>query len=166
MVREELTTGLKNALTRGESLERAMNSLISAGYSQAEVNEAANSLNLGATANLGIVSTQTKPQVLQAPPVQQQPPQTTQIQPAAQTQKIQQQLAPQAPPQIPQTTQVQQTQQMQAPAYKPLPIQQAEPPKKSKTWLILLIILLVLVIGFIAVAVLFGEQILNLLFPQ
>ncbi len=45
----DLTSGLKNAIERGSSLEKAMQSLINAGYSQQEVREAANSLTQGAT---------------------------------------------------------------------------------------------------------------------
>ena len=40
MVREDILGGLKNALERGESMQDAKASLISAGYSQAEVEEA------------------------------------------------------------------------------------------------------------------------------
>jgi len=47
MVKEELVTGLKNAIVRGEGLEKAINSLLSAGYNSQEVHEAADTLNLG-----------------------------------------------------------------------------------------------------------------------
>ena len=55
MPHEELITGLKNALDRGQSLENAVQSLISAGYNLAEVHDAADSINLGA---IGEVSKQ------------------------------------------------------------------------------------------------------------
>lgn len=44
MARQDLITALKNALERGESLQQAKLSLISAGYSQQEVEEAARAL--------------------------------------------------------------------------------------------------------------------------
>ena len=47
MVREEILTGLKNAVERGQSIEKAVQSMISAGYNPAEVNEAVNYINLG-----------------------------------------------------------------------------------------------------------------------
>jgi len=44
MVREDILGGLKNALERGDSLEKAKGSFISAGYPKNEVEEAAASL--------------------------------------------------------------------------------------------------------------------------
>ena len=40
MVREELVAGIRNALDRGQSLEQAIQSMITAGYAENEVNEA------------------------------------------------------------------------------------------------------------------------------
>lgn len=48
MVREEIIAGLKNAVLRGESLEKAVQSMISAGYSSEEVREAGGYINMGA----------------------------------------------------------------------------------------------------------------------
>lgn len=47
MVKEGLVAGLKNAVERGENLERAKYSFISAGYSKEEVEEAARSVQGG-----------------------------------------------------------------------------------------------------------------------
>jgi hypothetical protein len=47
MVREEILTGLKNAVERGQSIEKAVQSMISAGYNPTEVNEAVSYINLG-----------------------------------------------------------------------------------------------------------------------
>jgi len=47
MAREELVMGLSNAMARGDSLEGAMNSFISAGYSKEEVEEASKQINMG-----------------------------------------------------------------------------------------------------------------------
>ena len=50
-MREDILGGLKNALERGENINKAIASLISAGYSEKEVKEAANFLQ-GGTPNL------------------------------------------------------------------------------------------------------------------
>ena len=52
MVREDIVYGLKNALTRGQSLESANRSFISAWYDIADVEEASKSLNLGAITSI------------------------------------------------------------------------------------------------------------------
>jgi len=44
MVREDIVGGLKNAVERGDSLQEAKNSFLSAGYSQKDIEEAADSL--------------------------------------------------------------------------------------------------------------------------
>lgn len=44
---EEVLVGLQNAIARGQSLEKAMNSLILAGYNPQEVQEAAKQVNMG-----------------------------------------------------------------------------------------------------------------------
>lgn len=46
MAREELITAIKNAIERGQSIQSAAASLISAGYTQVDVNEAAGEVNL------------------------------------------------------------------------------------------------------------------------
>ena len=51
MSREELVMGLKNAVARGQSLESAIKSFISAGYNSQEVSEAAQSIGLGVISN-------------------------------------------------------------------------------------------------------------------
>lgn len=54
MVREELVVGLNNAVARGESLEKAMKSLISAGYSSEDVKEASGYVGMGALGKVSI----------------------------------------------------------------------------------------------------------------
>jgi len=56
VIKEELVTGLNNALARGESLEKAIRSLIAGGYNTQDVYDAADSINMGA---IGEVSKQT-----------------------------------------------------------------------------------------------------------
>lgn len=46
-MRDEILTGLNNALSRGDSLEKAKQALAMAGYNQQEIEEAANQINLG-----------------------------------------------------------------------------------------------------------------------
>src|SRR3989344_7866158 len=46
---EEITAGLRNAIERGESLQKAMQSFINAGYNPADVKRSAEALNQGAT---------------------------------------------------------------------------------------------------------------------
>jgi hypothetical protein len=124
MVREELVTGLKNALARGQSLEKAMNSLLSAGYNPEEVKDASNYANVGVTGNTGVINS-----------------------------------LPKTPIEI-DTTAIQKNQ--------PIPkLNENQPePKKSKVGLILLIsLLVVLVIGIFGM-ILFGDQILQTLFPK
>lgn len=56
MVREDLISGLKNALVRGESIQEAMQTFLAAGYSEQELTEAAHYLNAN-------ISTSTNPLV-------------------------------------------------------------------------------------------------------
>ena len=52
MVKEEIITGIKNGMARGESLQQAIQTLIGAGYNPEEVNDAANNMNAGVIAKL------------------------------------------------------------------------------------------------------------------
>lgn len=51
-MKEEIIGGLRNALERGETIEKAMQSFMSAGYSAAEVREAAGMINPSAASLL------------------------------------------------------------------------------------------------------------------
>lgn len=51
-MREDIVAGLRNALERGESLEKAVQSLINAGYNPIEVNQAAQNLSEGAISTI------------------------------------------------------------------------------------------------------------------
>ncbi len=48
-MKEELASGLKNAIERGASLEQAIQSFLNAGYNPTEVSEAARLISSGAT---------------------------------------------------------------------------------------------------------------------
>ena len=51
VIKSEISIALKNALDRGQSLEKAKQSLINAGYPQQEVTKASASLNQGVIGN-------------------------------------------------------------------------------------------------------------------
>lgn len=57
MVKEEILTGIKNGLARGESIQEATQTLIAAGYNPEEVNEAANSVNTGVLSRMPLPQT-------------------------------------------------------------------------------------------------------------
>jgi hypothetical protein len=58
MVREEITAGLQNAINRGESIEKAMQSMISAGYPQEEVQESSGYINMGTAGSVGAIASE------------------------------------------------------------------------------------------------------------
>ncbi len=56
-MKDEIQSGLKNAMDRGSSLKDAIQTFINAGYNPVEVNEAANAMGYGAT-NMTLQNTQ------------------------------------------------------------------------------------------------------------
>ena len=52
MVREDILSGLQNAIERGDSIEEAARSFVNSGYTKAEVQEAVSFLNKGAISQL------------------------------------------------------------------------------------------------------------------
>ncbi len=60
----EISQGLRNALARGDTIEKAIQSFINAGYTKEEVMETANSLNDSASQ---LLPTQQAPDSLEAP---------------------------------------------------------------------------------------------------
>jgi len=58
MVREEITAGLQNAVNRGESIEKAMQSMISAGYPREEVQESSGYINMGTAGSVGAIASE------------------------------------------------------------------------------------------------------------
>ncbi|MEK6844539.1 MAG: hypothetical protein AABX83_03905 [Nanoarchaeota archaeon] len=67
-MREDIVTGLKNAVQRGETLEKAVQSFINAGYNPVEVKQAAESIYEGATS---IINPETGKKVIQEQSLQQ-----------------------------------------------------------------------------------------------
>ncbi len=180
MVNEAILEALKSALTRGESLKKAMMTLYNAGYKKEEISEAAKSIN-----ESGFVAQaqQTQPQQVQEPAKKgkkqkkskqpQPPPQVS-----AQMLAPGQQLSPQQPAQV----QPQQAMQQQVPLSQ-VPQQQAQqqliqpqqpgqapqrvsgygqPPKQSgKTIIILLGFLLLLLVGILVTIFLFKDELIS-----
>lgn len=91
MVNSEILSGLKYALSKGESLQRAMNSFLNSGYSREEVEEAARQIQIP-QAPATPTYTQPFPQPTQTQPlpqqIPQQPIQQKQIQQPVQQQNI------------------------------------------------------------------------------
>lgn len=167
MVKEYLIYGLKMAVSRGESLESAMNSFYNAGYSKDDIEEAAMAL-----------VTPPDQQGMQAPmqprpmPVRMLPPMQKKPLPPP----------PSRPSQPAQKEQEQQQQQEKKPMGKPLPPppgRKALPPpvkvmprvsgyegrikKPSMAITVVLIILLLLLLGILAAVILFKDQLSGLL---
>jgi len=133
MAREEILEGLKNALERGERLESAVQSFISAGYSAQEVQEAARALNAGVISSMPATY---------APLPQTQTP----------IKQIQQAVQPNAPKILPQSG-VLATQKSE---------EEKKQERKSLIILIIIILVALVVIG-IGGIMLFGESLLKLI---
>jgi len=131
MIKEEIAAGIKNAIERGDSLEKAKQSFINAGYNPQEVEQAA--------ASIGGVLKNYSPPAQSIPHLntkgQKQIPATSSLQAPA-----------------PQQTQSSQT--------KPLPTQtQVKKPKKPI--IVFLIIILAILLFFLLISLLFKEKILD-----
>ena len=135
-MKDEIVSGLKNAVERGSTIEQAVQSFINAGYNPVEVRQAASFMSSGATS----ISTQPFQQIPQ--PTPHGGAQGTQPQNFSNYQQIPQQ------------------------EIQPYSNYQQIPQRKSgsKFWIILLIILLILLIGGIISAIFFGQEILDFIF--
>lgn len=67
MTNEEILTGLNNALSRGQSLQSAMQSLINAGYNSQEVIEASHYAGTGVTGAISSISPISQRPIQQSP---------------------------------------------------------------------------------------------------
>jgi hypothetical protein len=150
MVNEEIKAGLKNALDRGQPLNKAIQSLITAGYNPNEVQQAAQEMNISIIHHLPESEPQeTKPAITQ---FQNQAPQQIPTTPQIQTKPVQQEQTIQKLPQ--QTIPATQT------------IAQEKPKKRMPKALWILIILLVLILLATVSFIFFGKQILDMFFPK
>ena len=145
-MREDIIAGLKNALERGESLEKAVQSFINAGYNPAEVREAAESLSQG---SMSISNPEAERLQLPAPRMQLPPPPSLQMP------------SQQMPQQLP---------QMQA-SYKRLndirPMPEVRRGHGKRTALIIiLIIILLLLIGGLIFMIFYGQEFLDKILGQ
>ena len=165
-MRDEIQSGIRNAIERGSTLEEAIQSFISAGYNPVEVKEAASSMDLRAnliiqqnkipasnSAIQNINSKQPSPSsmnlfTLSNPPPFGQQTQATKQKPEEQFQS-QSQLQPQS--------------QIPTKSYSSPELLKKNP--KKKLVIILIVILLVLIIG-LAVLMFFANDILKSLFGK
>lgn len=150
MARNDIYGGLKNALEKGASMEQAIQSFINAGYNDIEVREAANMISPGVlTSN---VQTPTQAQV---------PTQTQKMEPQRIPKKgAQKALAlaartqdPVAYPPLGNQTQSQQ----------PPKKQQYVKPKEGAGKIVFLLAVLIILIGLLAVAIIFRNNIIDYL---
>lgn len=151
-MREDILRGLKNAIERGEPLEKAVQSFINAGYNPIEVKQAAQSLIGGATAITNPYAVQLGMGNLPPPPVKVTIPQ--QISLPEQT-PIRQAAQMASPPAFRKLSEVQPRAMMPQMMYR----------KKKNTGLIVtLIIILLLLVGGLIYMILYGQEFLNSLF--
>ena len=139
-MREDIIAALKNALERGESLERAMQSLINAGYNPIEVRQAGESLMQGAMS----VSNPEAERVRQLP----QPPRAQWP-----SQQMSQQL--QQP--------IQNTYLRRLEEIRPMP-EVKRGHKKRAVLIIVLIFILLLLIGGLIYMIFYGQEFLDKIF--
>jgi len=176
MVNETILGGLKSALVRGESLKRAMMTLYNAGYSRDEIYEAARAINEGG----GQLQSQTAKQPVLQPtkpkkkslfskkqpskekkpekPLPQTQPSLKPVNPVSQKPLKQLQI----PPTTQQSATQQQIQQAGTPSISQNVSAYGQPEKpKSKTPIILLAVLLLILIGGLVTIFLFKEDLLG-----
>ena len=148
MAKEELVEGIKQAIPRGETLERAMTTFFNAGYPQEDIEEAARVLQ---TPNFSQWLSQ-QPQQKKQTQQPQQPQQTSQYQ------DIQQQT-----PQQFQQQQIQQQQLNNSYPYPPAVTQivsdyNKKPSKTGAVITIILFFLLLILFGILAAVILFKDE--------
>jgi hypothetical protein len=167
MVNEEILGGLKSALERGQSLQKAMMSLYNSGYKKEEIEEAARNLM------------EFKPESQLQPPIK-TVPKTGKVKPAPQI--LAAPIKPRAFPelhtmQVPQQPPTQLAKPTQPQENKQLPIQKVssyESPKpkekikgkgrsKERTIILVLIILLILLMAVLGLIFLFKQQLIDFL---
>jgi uncharacterized membrane protein len=177
MVRADIVAGLRNAMARGVSLERAVQSFISSGYNESEVREAAQSLG-GSSASSIVHPNAQYGDITRRPQQATQPPSVSRQQSPAQSQAPNQPRPPQAPnqprpPQAPVQPQSQlqmatpQAQPPQAPYTKQLSDIRPRPEligggrgKKNIVLIVILILILLVLIGGLIFFIFKGQDFL------
>jgi preprotein translocase subunit SecF len=155
MSKEEIITGIKNALERGQSIEKATQSMINAGYNEREVSEAAQTIDFSTLTKIQqIQNTQISDKFIQ----QQTPTQNFLNMPSPNQNQtpVQNYISEQAQQQ--QTTQYQKLQTQNL-------VQENMKKKFPKIIIVLLIILFVLIAILISFSVI-GPKILDMFFGK
>jgi len=172
MVNEEVFGGLKSALERGQTLERAMLTLFNSGYKREDIEEAARALmEIQPSAQLTppIKTVPMSPVIKQAPQVLAPPRQPKSFEPMTfqqQSTQIQRPIQPQIQKPIQkQPIQIQQPVQVQKPIQKVSNYgeekQKEERPKREKAIIFILVFLLAFLLGLLAVIFLFKQQLID-----
>ena len=166
MAKEDLVGGLRAALARGETLEKAMMSLYNAGYSKEDIEDAVQDLQ--APQFFGQYPQQPPQQPTQKPTPQSNlsPAQEALQQSASSSEKNKPKFFSTSPPLslLPATQQTPQTQQIQQPGQKV--VQKisgyGEKPKSpGKIITIVFVFLLLLLLGILAAVILFRTELTN-----
>jgi uncharacterized membrane protein len=168
MVRADIVAGLRNAMARGVSLERAVQSFISSGYNESEVREAAQSLG-GSSASSIVHPNAQYGDITRRPQQATQPPSVSRQQSPAQSQAPNQPRPPQAPvqPQSQLQMATPQAQPPQAPYTKQLSDIRPRPEligggrgKKNIVLIVILILILLVLIGGLIFFIFKGQDFL------
>lgn len=177
MVNEDIITGLRNSINKGESLEYAMQVMISSGYNAQEVQEASQYISQGV---ISITQPKSTEQLAMPQDRQRMMPQNQPMAQLPQPQRMplpsllsQTQLLRMNPRYIPKANAPQLNQipleQFTAPTTNDYPAQiqnfskEKGVQKKSYALEILLLIILLILIGVLVATIIFKEQILQLL---
>jgi neutral trehalase len=175
MVREEIVAALKNAIDRGENLQKAMQSIISAGYDPREVQEAARYTN---NSILNLLPEQANKNNQENQEIQNQSdqPQETTQETIPETNDSLDGLEVPKPNQINEIKQqISQPNPIADSGYKKLPTtnipqtiqnNQTSPPKKRHGILITLITIIIILLVILGFFVLFGPTILKAMFGK
>ena len=150
MVRDDILGGLNSALARGQSLKQAMMSFYNAGYTKAEIEEAAQVLKSGMNFQQPQIQIQ-QTQVQQSSQLQTQPQQSVQKVSAYGTLNTQQTQVQKPQIQIQQPYQINQNISSYGQAEKP----------KGKTAIFILVFLLLLLFGALVTVFFFKDEILS-----
>ena len=167
-MREDIVRGLKNAIERGEPLEKAVQSFINAGYNPVEVKQAAQGMIWGATAVTNPYAEQLGMENLPQMPMKRAKPEQISLSEQTSIPWEAQMQARQQPVLGGQMSVQQSIQTGAAPAYRklsevqPMRMQQTMPYKRRNAGLIItLIIILLLLIGGLIYMILYGQAFLN-----
>ena len=149
MVNQELVDGLRNAIERGNDLEKVKQSFISAGYHREQVEEAAEMISYGSS--------------LDAPQENEPKPNLSKAVKPGKTEKLEktipeQPTAPEKSPQMPQLAKDFQTPQADS---KEMLTPEKEEKSKTHLWIILLLSILFFLIIALVLILVFKDQIIG-----